>query len=68
MEVPGSHKLNRYVPGTRIPVLDEARLFEDQPDYALLLSWHITDELVANLKRKGFAGRFISPLPEPRII
>jgi hypothetical protein len=34
----------------------------------LLLSWHITDELVANLRRKGYRGKFISPLPEPRIL
>jgi hypothetical protein len=68
MEVSSSHKLNKYIPGTRIPVLDEAKLFEDQPEYALLLSWHIADELARNLRRKGYSGRFIAPLPEPRII
>ena len=68
LEISSSHKLNKYIPGTRIPVLDEKKLFEDQPDYALLLSWHITDELVANLRKKGFKGKFISPLPTPRIV
>lgn len=68
MEVSSSHKLDKYIPGTRIPVLDEAKLFEDQPEYALLLSWHIADELAKNLRRKGYSGRFIAPLPEPRII
>jgi len=68
LEVSSSHKLNKYIPGTRIPVLDEAKLVEDQPEYALLLSWHITDELVTNLRKKGFKGKFISPLPTPRII
>jgi SAM-dependent methyltransferase len=68
MEVSSSHKLKKYIPGTRIPVLDEKKLFEDQPEYALLFSWHITDELVANLRKKGFKGKFISPLPTPRII
>jgi hypothetical protein len=68
MEVSSSHKLNKYIPGTRIPVLEEAKLFEDQPEYALLLSWHIADELAKNLRRKGYSGRFIAPLPEPRII
>jgi hypothetical protein len=56
------------MPGTRIPVVDEAMLFKEQPDFALLLSWHIADELIANLRRKGFAGRFIVPLPTPRIV
>jgi hypothetical protein len=49
-----------------VPVVDESRLFEDPPDYAMLLSWHIADELIPKLKAKGFAGRFIVPLPAPR--
>lgn len=68
METATSHKIGKYVPGTRIPVLDETKLFEDQPEYALLLSWHIADELIANLKRKGFRGQFIVPLPTPRVV
>lgn len=68
MEVSSSHKLNKYIPGTRIPVLTEAKLFTDQPEYALLLSWHIADELAANLRAKGFRGKFIVPLPEPAIL
>lgn len=68
LEISSSHKLDKYLPGTRIPVLDEARLFEEQPEYALLLSWHITDELISNLRGKGFTGKFIVPLPEPRVL
>lgn len=68
LETSNSHKLNKYLPGTRIPVVDEARLFTDQPDYALLLSWHIAEELIAILRRKGFTGKFIVPLPEPHIV
>jgi len=68
MEVTGSKKLDKYVPGKKIPVLDEAKLYADQPEYALLLSWHIGDELARNLKRRGFRGDFIVPLPEPRVL
>lgn len=68
MEVAGSHKLNKYVPGTRIPVLDEKILFEDQPEYALLFSWHISGELQENLRKKGYRGQFITPLPAPRVL
>ena len=63
-----SKKLDKYLPGTAIPVLDERRLFEDQPEYALLLSWHIADELRGNLLRKGFRGDFVVPLPDPHIV
>jgi hypothetical protein len=67
-EIAGSHKIGKYIPGTLIPVVDEERLFSDQPEHALLFSWHIADELIPKLKARGFGGRFIVPLPEPRII
>lgn len=68
LEIASSPKVGRYMPGTRIPVRDETMLFSEQPEYALLLSWHIADELVANLRGKGYRGKFIVPLPEPRIL
>jgi hypothetical protein len=68
LEVQGSHKIGKYIPGTLIPVVEESCLFTDQPDYALLLSWHIADELMPKLRQKGFRGGFIIPLPVPRII
>ncbi|MBX9686407.1 MAG: class I SAM-dependent methyltransferase [Candidatus Obscuribacterales bacterium] len=68
VEIKGSHKIGKYMPGTLIPVRDENCLFEEQPEYALLLSWHIADELIANLSKKGFKGKYIVPLPEPTIV
>jgi hypothetical protein len=68
LEIKGSHKIGKYLPGTLVPVIEETRLYEDQPDYALLLSWHIADELIPKLKQKGFHGSFIVPLPKPQII
>ena len=68
MEVKGSHKIGKCIPGTLIPIVDESKLFEDQPDYALLFSWHIADELIPKLRQKGYKGKFIVPLPEPRIV
>jgi hypothetical protein len=68
LEIAGSYKIGKYMPGTLIPVLEEKKLFDDQPEYALLLSWHIGDELAAKLRELGFKGKFISPLPTPRIL
>jgi hypothetical protein len=67
LEIPGSYKIGKYVPGTLIPVFAEARLYTDQPEYALLLSWHIADELMPKLRANGFKGRFVLPLPVPRV-
>jgi hypothetical protein len=68
VEIAGSYKVGKYMPGTLVPVIDEGRLFEDQPEYALLLSWHIADELIPKLKERGFKGHYIVPLPEPHIV
>ena len=68
VEVKGSHKIRKYIPGTIIPVVEEDKLYKDQPEYAFLLSWHISDELIPKLRKKGFKGKFIKPLPYPRII
>ena len=63
MEINGSHKIGKYVPGTLLPIVNEENFYRDQPDYALLFSWHIADELVPKLKELGFKGDFIIPLP-----
>jgi hypothetical protein len=68
VEIKGSYKIGKYIPGTLIPVVDEARLMQDQPKYAMLLSWHIADELMPKLTASGFRGDYIVPLPEPRIV
>jgi hypothetical protein len=67
-EIPGSLKIGKCMPGTGIPVVDEAKLFTDQPDCALIFSWHIADELAPKLRAKGFRGQLITPLPVPRVL
>ncbi len=67
-EIPGSLKIGKYMPGTGIPVVDEAQLFSDQPDCAIVFSWHIADELAPKLRAKGFRGQLITPLPVPRML
>ena len=68
LEIEGSQKINHYLPGTKIPIYNEKKIYEDQPEYALILSWHITDEIIKNLRKKGYKGKFIIPLPNPQII
>ena len=67
-EIDGSLKIGKNIPGTDIPVINESYLFEDQPDYAFILSWHIANELIPKLKQKGYKGKFIIPLPEIKIV
>jgi len=65
-EIAGSLKIGKCMPGTSIPVVEESRLFADQPDCAIIFSWHIADELAPKLRAKGYRGKLVTPLPVPR--
>ena len=61
-------KVGTVVPGVRIPVIHEDKLFEDPPDYAVLLSWNMAQHIIRNYRKKGYTGKFIMPVPEPEVI
>ena len=61
-------KIGKYTPLSHIKIVPESYLFDDQPDFGFLLSWHITDEITKKFKEKGFNGKFIIPFPTPTII
>jgi hypothetical protein len=67
VEPPGSLKNGLHTPASHIPIVEESRLFAEQPALALMLSWHISGELMPKLREKGFRGKFVVPLPEPRL-
>jgi len=62
-------KIGKYTPGTHIPILPDAELIRQMPDYALLLAWNFADEIMGNLDdyRKA-GGKFVIPIPEPRVV
>lgn len=61
-------KIGKLTPGLRIPVVPDEWLLQDQPDFAVLLAWNFAGEIMENLKAYTDAGgRFIVPLPSPRI-
>ncbi len=61
-------KVGMYTPGTHIKVVDESLMLKDQPDFALLLSWNIANELIPKIKDNGYKGKIIVPLPSPHIV
>lgn len=67
-EVTGSDKIGAVIPGTSVPIVDEQKLFDDQPPTALILAWDIADDLIGMLRKRGYKGRIIVPMPELRFI
>lgn len=61
-------KYGRRTPGTNIPILSEAEVRAQKPDYFLVLPWHFRDEFLereAAYLQEG--GQFIFPLPEVEV-
>jgi hypothetical protein len=63
-----SLKLGMFTPSTHIPIRDEAIMLKEQPDYALILSWHYAEPIVRALRQKGLKSKIIVPLPDLRIL
>jgi SAM-dependent methyltransferase len=63
------HKHGRYMGGNHIPIAPPAKVTESMPDYVLILAWNFADEIRRDLSEyENAGGRFIVPVPEPKIL
>lgn len=67
-EQPTSLKLGMYSAGKHIPVVNNQRLIDEQPDYVVLLAWHYAKPIMEQLKARGLRSDFIVPLPDFKIV
>jgi SAM-dependent methyltransferase len=62
-------KQGKYLPGSRIPVVDEARLRQDQPDYIVILPWNLREEITTQLAyTRTWEARFVTTVPELEVV
>lgn len=59
------HKQGRFLPGSRIPVVDEAFLRAARPDFVVILPWNLRDEIAPQLDYiREWGGQFVFAVPE----
>jgi len=57
-------KQNKCMPGSRIPIVDEAHLKADRPDLILILPWNLREEVMAQLAYvQAWGGQFVTAVP-----
>jgi SAM-dependent methyltransferase len=58
-------KQGKFLPGSRIPIVDEQHLKSDRPDYVLILPWNLSTEVQQQLHYiQTWGGRLVVALPE----
>ena len=67
-EQPTSLKLGMFLPGKQIPIINNEILLTEQPDYLIILAWHLAEPIMQQLKARGLKSNFIIPLPDLKVV
>ena len=67
-EQPTSLKLDMFLPGKAIPIVNNGILVKEQPDYVILLAWHYSEPIMEQLKARGLKSKFVIPLPDLKVV
>lgn len=61
-------KVGKYLPGSRIPIVDEERLRQEKPDTIVILPWNLREEITRQLAyAREWGARFAVALPEMEV-
>ena len=64
-----SIKRKLLTPGTLVPVTSDSQIIKSNVDYALLLAWNFSEEIIKNnIKFLKKGGKFIIPIPKVKIV
>ena len=62
-------KQNKYLPGSRIPIVEESMIRQEKPDYVVILPWNLRQEVTEQLKYiNEWGGKFVTVVPSLDIV
>ncbi|MGJ8644214.1 MAG: methyltransferase domain-containing protein [Luteolibacter sp.] len=57
-------KQDKFMPGSRIPIVAEQRIRDTKPDYIVILPWNLKNEVISQLHYiREWGGRFVTTVP-----
>lgn len=61
-------KQNKFLPGCRIPIMDDSVIAKTKPDYILILPWNLKTEVMEQLNYiRAWGGMFVTAIPKIEI-
>ena len=62
-------KQGKYMPGSRLPIVDESRIKEESPDYILILPWNLKSEIQGQLSYiRDWESKFVIAVPHLEVM
>ena len=62
-------KQGKFMPGSRIPVESEERLWKERPDYIVILPWNLREEIMEQLAYvQEWGGKFVTAVPSLEVV
>jgi len=62
-------KTGKFMPGNRIPIVDESWIASERPDFIVILPWNLRNEVAKQLGYiREWGGRFVVALPRLEIL
>lgn len=63
------HKHGKFLPGSRIPVLEPEAIERERPDYVLVLPWNLREEISAQLHYVAdWGGKLVFAIPHLQVV
>ena len=58
-------KQGQYLPGSKIPIVDEASIVHRRPDHVVILPWNLREEIAGQLDYiRDWSGTFVTAVPK----
>ena len=61
-------KQNKFLPGSRIPIVIETQIKQTKPDYIVILPWNLREEVILQLAYvREWGGQFVTAVPKLKV-